>query len=131
MSGNTRNRRLYWVTACRKIGSACLTCKINSSRCKSHSSALGSLLGSQFISCALIALIKHSVPWLLSFINLALLFFFKILYLLNAGYFVGRAERLSCANIVLGVVPVLLTYLILSTTQHNKQMRILRPRKAQ
>lgn len=67
----------YWVTACRKRGSACLTRKINSSRCKSHSSALGSLLGSQFISGALIALIKHSVPWLLSFINLVLLFFKK------------------------------------------------------
>ena len=55
----------------------------------------------------------------------------QILYLLNASYFVGRAECLSCANIVLGVVPSLLTYLILSTTQRNKQMRKLRPRKAQ
>ena len=105
---------------------------MNSSRWRSHSAALGSSLGSHFISCTITALNKYSVPCSLTFINLALLSFLKDALSPQASSFffffflMGvREEYLLCADIVLGIVHILISSLILVATWHNRQMRKL------
>ena len=99
---------------------------MNSSRCRSHSFALGSLLGSHFLSCTLTALNQHSVSEHLALLTLHYFFLYRCLLVFSALAFFWSVRSV---HTLCRVVHTLLSYFIPSAMQHNKQMRKLRLRR--